>query len=156
MEAVLIAGFVRQQHFTINKASTHAAALLLDCGTLPPASKYFSVWFEEWAWCVKIVGPVIAATMKLVKWSCYKKHHATWCASPAEHTPSTHHASEDCCTGHECMEHPVLAEQTMVETTHCQCCPISGGWSSTIRCRARGAGLRGLHRHSNLLHPLYI
>ena len=67
MEAVLIAGFARQQHFTINEASTQAAALLLDWETLSLASKYFSVSVEEWARCVKTVGPVIAGTMKLVR-----------------------------------------------------------------------------------------
>ena len=49
MEAVLIAGFARQQHFTINEASTQAAALLLDWETLSLASTYFSVSVEEWA-----------------------------------------------------------------------------------------------------------
>ena len=100
-----------------------------------------------------IVGPVIAGTMKLVKRNSYKKHNATWCASPGEHTPLTHHTFDNRCAGHEWVSHPVLAEHTVVETKHCQCCPISGGWSSMITCRARGPGLQGLRRHSNLLHP---
>ena len=47
MEAVLIAGFIRQQHLTINEASTQAADLLLDCANLSLASKYFPVSVEE-------------------------------------------------------------------------------------------------------------
>ena len=43
-----VAGFIRQQHLTINnEASTQAADLLLDCATLSLASKYFPVSVEE-------------------------------------------------------------------------------------------------------------